>query len=240
MRSKNNLIKTVALFSIIGSVGTSSSEVVSADSTNKDTAYSGFQTSTDWNNSENWSSEQIAAFLNSPEEKSTDGQETSPVPSDIQQIDKYITIQSNQYVILSEAKQALGDNEYQQIVEQLQKANEEVRSSNAVIDLSTKSFDRTQIETRSANPSTQSFWWGTRYYLTSNAQVNTMVYLLNSYANRNYAIGGIPGAGALMSWNGARLSQAALDLGYYNQLHISSHIFMNENDWLGTYSFGTF
>lgn len=161
------------------------------------------------------------------------------VPEEAKTFDKLVSVQNNQYVLLQDTTQVLSAKQYHMLLDQLSNINQLVVTDHDIIDPTTKSFDY-GISSRTDNPTYKGFWWGTRYYFTSNAQVDTMVYDLNSAANARYSFGGIPIVGALLTWDGARLSQAALDLNRYNQLHIHDHIYMDLNTWLGSTSFGTF
>lgn len=180
------------------------------------------------------------------------------VPEQFQDLDRLVVVKNNRYEINSLGKVVLPEQVYTELSKQLNSANEAVAKNGVKIDPTTKSFTLTSQDRASSVPSTKNFWWGTRYYFTSNKQVENMVYWLNKMSN-NYELASVA-AGAAVSLiplpfiaqasgaaittitalNALNLSRAALDLDHYNNNHKHDHIYMDMNTWLATYSFGTF
>lgn len=139
-------------------------------------------------------------------------------------------VQNNQYQVALEAKTVLGVAAYNTLTSEVAKANEVVVASKAVIDPMTKSFTLNQVTTRSsALPSTKLFWWGVRYYFTSNAQVANAAYKWQTAANVSSGLTAIPVYGAPMAAPSAWLNQLAASLTHYNAIHPHSHIYLDLN-----------
>jgi hypothetical protein len=88
------------------------------------------------------------------------------------------------------------------------------------------------------------FWWGCRYYFTSNAAVQQLQDEFNDYASQ-LAIAGVisapisPAAGVCAGVGGWYFSNVAQNLDKYNRQHMQSRIYLDMG-YSTTYSFGTF
>lgn len=176
---------------------------------------------------------------------SSDVQGDNFMPRQYRDLDQLVVVHENRYEISDFGKFVLPKQTYIKLSEQLDSVNKDVCRKHAVIDPTTKSFVLNYQDRASNTPSTKNFWWGTRYYFRSNAQVDTMVSQLHTWANYNSMAaiaGGLlsPYIGAVCGLNTIRLNQVAVDLEAYNNKHKKQHIYMDLNTWIGTWSFGTF
>lgn len=95
----------------------------------------------------------------------------------IDQFDKFVVVKDNSYVLDSKVNQNFSTNEVLVVKEMLNTSNREVKNNNLIIDPDTK-----EILDQNASPfvimaaynknyTTKAFWWGKRYYFTSNIAV---------------------------------------------------------------------
>lgn len=162
----------------------------------------------------------------------------------VSSIDDYVVVKNNQYVLeLSDnVKTQFTSDEIAQVENNIVKANENVDKNSLAIDTRTKTSEsKPRMMSRAAynkHVTTRSFWWGMRYYFTSNAAVNEFVWGLNNKAIGvgAFALVGGPLATAAGAISAGYFYKAANDLNYYNQTHSRNQIYMDVN-WSFFYSF---
>ena len=157
--------------------------------------------------------------------------------SQINKIDPYVSVVNNQYQLSQNATSALSHNELQEAERSIETANTTVNQQHLTIDKRTKAA-HTMLSTKAAWHSYYTFanfWWGTRYYFTSNEAVAQMQ---NELGNDAIAIGiagaiggALTGGGAAVvaAGAGAYLQKMSNDLGYYNSTHLHNQIYMDVN-----------
>lgn len=151
----------------------------------------------------------------------------------VSRIDDYVVVKDNQYVLElpDNAKTLFTSDEIAVVKTNLYKANENVNKNALAIDVENKTTEsEPQVMTAAAynkHVTTKNFWWGTRYYFTSNAAVDEFVWSLNNTAIGLGAAIGVVG--------GAYFAKVANDLNYYNQTHSHNQIYMDVN-WSFFYS----
>lgn len=174
---------------------------------------------------------------------------TNKVVSDslVSRIDDYVVVKNNQYVLElpDNVKTQFTLDEMTQVENSIIKANEHVDKNSLAINAGTKTTDSSiQTMNRAAynkHFTWKNFWWGTRYYFTSNAAVNEFYW---TFTNVSIVMGGLAAvgslggavAGILPAVTGAYFAKVANDLNYYNQRHVRNQIYMDMNYSLG-YSF---
>lgn len=95
----------------------------------------------------------------------------------INQFDQYVTVVNNRFVLNQTAIYNFSAGEVSVVKKMLNTSNQEVKENNEIIDPNTK-----EIINQSADPfivmaaynknyTTKAFWWGKRYYFTSNIAV---------------------------------------------------------------------
>lgn len=166
-------------------------------------------------------------------------QQVQTSDDDIQSLDKYVTVLNNQFV-LSVPKNANVSNELiVKAQEAINQSNQSITKNRSVINVNTKAITANYIFSSKAAWHSYytyaNFWWGTRYYFTSNSAVNQLVYQFNNYAAA-LAAGGAVGAyftvgtAALLGGLGASYYlKVANDLNYYNSIHSRNQIYMDMN-----------
>jgi len=155
----------------------------------------------------------------------------------VSRIDDYVVVKGNQYVLeLSDkAKTLFTSEEIASVQSNLSKANANVKNNALEIDAETKTTESApQIMTYARynkHATFKNFWWGTRYYFTSNAAVNEFCWQLNNVAIGAGAagmLGGAIGAG-IGTVVGSYFAKMSNDLNYYNQMHSHNQIYMDVN-----------
>lgn len=165
----------------------------------------------------------------------------------ISRIDEYVVIKNNQYVLElpDNVKDLFTSDEIAQVENNISKANENVDQSSLLIDAETKTTESESQTTTAAaynkHFTWKNFWWGTRYYFTSNAAVDEFVW---DFTNKSIVLGALGAAGSLGgvvpgligAVGAAYFAKVANDLNYYNQRHSHNQIYLDMNYSLG-YSF---
>ncbi|QBX95158.1 hypothetical protein [Lactiplantibacillus plantarum] len=161
----------------------------------------------------------------------------------INKVDSYILVVNNQYQLNKRATTILSNTELQAVENSISIANTTVKQQHLTIDQKTKT-SQPMSNTKAAWHSyytSANFWWGTRYYFTSNAAVAQMQ---NELANYSIALGITGALGGALSVGGAAivsagadayLTKMSSDLGYYNATHLHNQIYMDVN-FAGFYS----
>lgn len=96
----------------------------------------------------------------------------------IDDFDKYITIKNNSYILNSNVDTIFPEDEVSTVKDMLSSANEEIKKHHEIIDPSTKEIVNLNtspfivMAAYNKNYTTKAFWWGKRYYFTSNIAVN--------------------------------------------------------------------
>ena len=104
--------------------------------------------------------------------------------SKIKQIDPYISVANNQYQLSEKAFDVFSQQELQVIQNTIKEANTNIAQQHLKIDAQTKEAI-SPIQSKAAWDShytTANFWWGTRYYFTSNEAVAQMQHELTGGA----------------------------------------------------------
>lgn len=170
---------------------------------------------------------------------------------DISNFDQYVTVENNQYVLNLPKDNTFSDSKIAEVQYSLEKANQSVIEHNLRINQLTKTSQAvvmgedakyTFLDSKSSHSFTfKNFWWGTRYYFTSNAAVNDFVH---DFQDKSIVLGALGAAGAIGgvipalvgAAGAAYFAKVANDLNYYNQRHSKSRIYLDMNYSLG-YSF---
>lgn len=96
----------------------------------------------------------------------------------IDKFDQYVTVTDNQYVLNSDVSNKFSKSDILTVKNMLISTNTEIRKSNEIIDPETKEIFATTgspflvMAAYNKNYTTKGFWWGKRYYFTSNSAVN--------------------------------------------------------------------
>lgn len=167
----------------------------------------------------------------------------------IKKADQYIYVSDNQYRLRSSDDLKLDSDQISLINKTLEKSNENIIAQKLIIDPETKiafpSGQGQRLLSRAAynkNYTYKNFWWGTRYYFTSNAAVEQLAHNFNQKANILTAggiLGGVVSVGSVVAIAGATawfFNKMASDLRYYNSTHVHNQIYMDLNMSL-SYSF---
>lgn len=177
------------------------------------------------------------AFASTPEQtmsmNQTDNQ--SLTTQTIQSVDKYVTVSGNRYHLSATAAQEFSKGQLIQINQSIDQANRNVAEQQLKIDSKTKVAEPTTELFAAYNTkyTTKNFWWGTRYYFTSNAAVRKMCNELGGIAsafNIGGAIAGILSNGAASAVAGAAniyFSHLSSGLNRYNNQHPHNQIYMD-------------
>lgn len=95
----------------------------------------------------------------------------------IDQFDQFVTVNNNQYVLSSKVNDIFSVQDIKTVQEMLNTSNQEVKNSNEIIDPETKEIISHYnspfivMAAYNKNFATKAFWWGKRYYFTSNIAV---------------------------------------------------------------------
>lgn len=161
----------------------------------------------------------------------------------VNRINPYITVSNNQYHFNAQTLNDFNQQELQIIDDSIQQANVNIIQQHLTINVQTKIATST-IQSKAAwnsHYTSANFWWGTRYYFTSNQAVTEMQYQLTNGAiawGIAGAIGGVlsgGGAAVVAAAPAAWLGKMSNDLGYYNSTHSHNQIYMDVN-YAGNYS----
>lgn len=158
---------------------------------------------------------------------------------DIQVLDKYVSVVNNQFVLSIPISANVSNDLVAKAQEVVDKSNQSITKNHSVVNANTKTIMPNPIFASKAAWHSYytytNFWWGTRYYFTSNAAVNQLVNEFNNYAAAltvGAAVGGYftVGTAALLGGLGAAyFTKVANDLNYYNSTHSQNQIYMDMN-----------
>lgn len=163
--------------------------------------------------------------------------------SQIKKVDPYVMVVNNRYQLRSDATSTFGSKELNEVQQMLNKANENVTNNHLTIDPVSKSTAQ-NINTRAAwnqHYTYTNFWWGSRYYFTSNAAVDEMVSDLGNITFGFDVAGTIGtlftggGAAAVATTASMYFSSMSAYLQLYNNSHRHNQIYMDVN-YAGDYS----
>ena len=154
---------------------------------------------------------------------------------DIQVLDKYVSVINNQFVLSIPRSANVSSDLVVKAQEIVNKSNQSITKNHSIVNVNTKIIMPNPIFSSKAAWHSYytytNFWWGTRYYFTSNAAVNQLVHEFNNYAAA-LAVGGYftVGTAALLGGLGAAyFTKVANDLTYYNSNHSQNQIYMDMN-----------
>ncbi|MFT8879448.1 MAG: hypothetical protein ABF913_07830 [Oenococcus sp.] len=151
---------------------------------------------------------------------------------------QYVTVKNNRYILNLPVGTGFTDQQITMVQDMINKANDTVSSQNLIINPITKTSSIRSnvlgISLRAASNGRYTFtnfWWGTRYYMRSNAAVEQLAHEFTGYAQvlTAGAAGVVAGAGALFYNN------MASNIRYYNSTHSKNQIYMDFS-WSGIYS----
>ncbi len=147
--------------------------------------------------------------------------------------DSYVSVKNNQYVLNLPENVQVNQNEFEQVVEQINAVNQQVETNKLIINPVNKEIVSRASTMKSSGYTYGNFWWGTCYYFRSNAAVYQMDHDLD-----NWAIGsGLVGifAPPIAALGGAYYLKVKSDLDYMNSIHQKDYLNMEVN-WVGVYS----
>ncbi|MFC6164212.1 hypothetical protein ACFP3T_05950 [Lactiplantibacillus dongliensis] len=168
---------------------------------------------------------------------------TGLTESQIQKINPYVTVLNNRYQLNHTASGAFNKQELKQIKLSISQANKTVIEQHLTIEPVTKSTVSIPESKAAWNShyTATNFWWGTRYYFTSNAAVAEMT---NELSNIEYGfdVAGVigtlftdGGAAAVATTATAYFNSMSIYLNHYNNNHRHNQIYMDVN-YSGGYS----
>lgn len=105
-------------------------------------------------------------------------QKTTLSQEQIDEFDQFVTVNNNQYILSSRANNIFSSEDVKTVKEMLNTSNQEIKSNNELIDPESKEIiarDNSPFIVMAAynkNYTTKAFWWGKRYYFTSNIAVS--------------------------------------------------------------------
>lgn len=102
--------------------------------------------------------------------------DTQVSENSIEIADKYVRVENNQYIFdESDAKKVLSDEDVKAIKQEIDDKNKQILNDKLKIDSETKEIlpqrRLYRVAAHSKNYTTKNFWWGKRYYFTSNEAV---------------------------------------------------------------------
>lgn len=189
---------------------------------------------------------QSAKMITQPKTNSNNNISSNSVgltENQIQKIDPYVTVSNNQYQLNNQASSELNKRELQQATYSINQANKNVTQLHLTIDSATKRA-MPSLESSAAWDShytTGNFWWGTRYYFTSNAAVAQMTSELQAYTELADIAGVIgklflsPAPQMVAMGAGIYFTSMSAYLNNYNNSHQNNQIYMDVN-WVADYS----
>lgn len=199
------------------------------------------KTSNDWNNAEKWSPDQIASFMRNADQPDIPDHvidANTQVKHDnaaalsqqqIQSIDKFVSVENNQYVLSIPANSGLTEQQITEAQKEIATTNQAINKDNYSINPTTK-IGESRITTRSYAHEIDYLWYGTRHIFRTNAAVSSWTSTLNQLAAANAGAAVIAGAvfggvgavpnGLTSAWTWA---VAAYTDGF-NASHKNSHI----------------
>lgn len=95
--------------------------------------------------------------------------------------DSYVSVKNNQYVLNLPENVQVNQNEFEQVVEQINAVNQQVETNKLIINPATKEIVSRASTLKSSAYTFDTFWWGARYYFRSNAAVYQMDHDLDNY-----------------------------------------------------------
>lgn len=141
--------------------------------------------------------------------------------------EKYVSVVNNQFVLSIPSSANVSNDLVAKAQEMVNKSNQSITKNHSVVNANTimpNPIFASKAAWHSYYTYTN-FWWGTRYYFTSNAAVTQLVNEFN-----NYAAALTVGAVALLGGLGAaHFTKVANDLNYYNSTHSQNQIYMDMN-----------
>lgn len=179
---------------------------------------------------------------------SSERSENKLTDSEINEIDKYIRVKNNQYVLNDSNNSELTEGEITVAKKVIEESNQDIKNNHEVINPITKTIDeknnpininsRFTILARSSKNSRytwKKFWWGTRYYFRSNAAVYQMDHELDDYSLACGVVGTIGAlasagtASAVGGLSAAYFQKIKSDLDYMNNTHPHNYLYMDVN-----------
>ncbi|MCD6633474.1 hypothetical protein LSG16_11610 [Lactococcus cremoris] len=155
--------------------------------------------------------------------------------------DSYVSVKNNQYVLNLPENVQVNQNEFEQVVEQINAVNQQVQTNKLIINPVNKEIVSRASTLKSSGYTFDTFWWGARYYFRSNAAVYQMDHDLDNYT---LGFGGVGVLAAIFSGGiaaavagaaGLYFQKMKSDLDYYNNTHLNNYINMDV-DRTGYYS----
>lgn len=159
----------------------------------------------------------------------------------IDDLDKYVEVKNNQFVLSLDAATKFSNEEIQEAQVRLDSTNKMINEKHMLIDPETKTAEQISpfisFAKYNKHYTYATKWFGGRYYFTSNAAVEELAYKFRNHSSVLQVLGVIPGlAGAIGNLGSAYFNKIANDLENYNNKHKHNQIYMDLN-WNGTYSF---
>lgn len=166
------------------------------------------------------------------------GTENKNEISKIQDLDEYVSVVDNKFELKVPDNINVSKEIMQEAEVAIKKSNDLANNNHLTIDKNSKVIEDNSPTTRAAWHSYytyKNFWWGIRYYFTSNSAVNMLAHEWENTA-AILALGGIAGtylsAGSSImilgvgSWY---FTNTASQLRYYNSMHLKNQIYMDVN-----------
>ena len=160
----------------------------------------------------------------------------------VEKADQYVVVENNQFVLKLPEKTTFSENEIIVLNSMIQEANRNINASGNTIDPITKEIveksDQNQFISTFRMPysryySSRFFWWGIRFYFTSNAAVKQFRDEIRGWQNGyNYlgSLGAIVGQPIVTLITGgayAYFEMMSNDLNRFNNRHPYNQIFMD-------------
>lgn len=147
--------------------------------------------------------------------------------ADIKQIDPYVKVSDNQYVLSSTISKVISSSKYKAAQQSVNLANQQVKQKNLIINTQTKVTIPDNLIVRGyPAKEIRDYWWGRRTIFRSNAAIYKEIHDLETGATLMEigAVGWVPAAiGA------GYTSKLASDLSYNQNIHSKDKIYMDIN-----------
>ena len=146
--------------------------------------------------------------------------------------DSYVSVKNNQYVLNLPENVQVNQNEFEQVVEQINAVNQQVETNKLIINPVNKEIVSRASASKSSGYTSGYFWWGVCYYFRSNAAVYEMDHELDNFTLYS-GLSGIFG-GPIAALGAAYYHKVKSDQDYMNNIHPNDYLNMEVN-WAGVY-----
>lgn len=172
------------------------------------------------------STDEYASNTLNPDTNSNEIDSKQLTSDQIHEVDQFITVKNNQFVMLNNN---LNANTKETVIQNLNSINNEIKEKNYSINPETKEIEENSVLTKSYGHEIRYYWWGNRHIFRTNAAIYGFINDLDTASVGSGLLALFPDLTVGAGITTAYLQKLVSDLNYNQSIHSKDKIYLDIN-----------